>query len=83
MRKQPRRIKANESALIYWSERLGFTETPAIFREVIREHDASLFNIAWESLENAKRNGPVRSEQSYFCGSLISMVNERNRERRR
>lgn len=82
MRKQPHRIKANESALLYWTERLGFAQTPAIFREVVREHDSSLFNIARESLENAKRRGPVRDPQGYFCGSLIGMVNDRNRERR-
>lgn len=82
-RKQPKRISQNDSAALYWSERMGFgSDVPSLFREVIREHDSSLFNIAWESLQNAERRGPVRDRQGYFCGSLIGMIRDRNEERR-
>lgn len=80
-RKHHHRISANESAALYWSERLGFGEVPQIFREVVREHDSSLFNIAYERLQVAKMNGPVRDPQGYFCGALIGMVNDRNSEK--
>lgn len=80
-RRQPAKIRPNESAALYWAERLGFSEPPMAFRECVREHDSSLFNIAWESLQNAKRNGPVRDPQSYFVGALLVMMNDRNRER--
>ena len=55
VKRQPHRMEANTSALIYWSERLGFTDIPSVFKEVIREHDSALFNIAWESLQNAEK----------------------------
>lgn len=81
MPKQHARIQANESAALYWSERLGYSEVPRIFREVVREHDSSLFNIAFERLQYARSKGPIRDHQGYFCRILLGMVNDRNREK--
>jgi len=81
VRKQHHRIKPNESAALYWSDRLGFPEVPSPFKECMREHDPSLFNIAWESLENAERRERIRDRQKYFLGALMGMMNDRNRER--
>lgn len=81
MRKQPRKIKPNESAALYWSDRLGFADVPIQFKECVREHDASLFNIAWESLQNAEKREHVRDRQKYYLGALMGMMNDRNRER--
>ena len=50
-------------------------------KECVREHDPSLFNIAWESLENAERRERIRDRQKYFLGALMGMMNDRNRER--
>lgn len=81
MRRQPKKIDPNDSAALYWSDRLGFAEVPIQFRECLREHTPALFNVAWESLQNAERNGHVRDRQKYFLGALMGMMNDRNRER--
>ena len=44
--------------------------------------NSSLFNIARERLQEAKKKGRVRDPQGYFIGALVGMMNDRNRERR-